>query len=136
MGSRICVGALVLLVPPWALAGGSTRVLGAFRSEDIGGRVGGSGGYSLFSGLPALCVADGALYFSEQLAQFEVIGLVQPLTLAVVDTTRRLFIVVIAGFILQGDKVTPTRVAGALLVYSGAAAYAYVTNNKKTKKSD
>lgn len=41
-----------------------------------------------------------------QIAQFAAIGMLRPLTFAVVDTTRRLWIVVAAGFILQGELLT------------------------------
>lgn len=59
--------------------------------------------------------------------------MLSPLTLAVVDTTRRLFIVVFAGFVLQGDPVTAARVVGALVVYMGAAAYAWASHKPASK---
>jgi drug/metabolite transporter (DMT)-like permease len=110
----ICAAALFLLFPFWAFSGGPARLATAFTGPNS-------------STISLLCCADGALYFSEQLAQFAAITLLSPLTLAVVDTTRRVFIVVVAGFVLQGDAVTPQRVVGALIVYAGAALYAYMS---------
>ena len=49
-----------------------------------------------------------------------------------VDTTRRLWIVLASGFILQGDAVTMPKVAGSALVCFGALAYGVVTNQTPT----
>ena len=111
----ICIAALTLLAPFWVFSGGAPRLLAAFTGPSA-------------ADLGKLLVWDGALYFSEQILQFAALSMLSSLTLSVVDTTRRLFIVVVAGFVLQGDPVTPLRVIGALVVYLGAAAYAWTTS--------
>ena len=111
----ICIAAFAALAPYWLWSGGLGRLHTAF-----------SGAAS--AELGRLCALDGVLYFTEQTLQFAAISRLSPLTLAVLDTTRRLFIVVVAGFVLQGDPVTAARVGGALVVYAGAAAYAWTTH--------
>lgn len=120
----ICITALALLAPYWLLTGGAPRLVAAFSGPSQ-------------RALAQLCTFDGFLYFSEQILQFSAISMLSPLTLAVVDTTRRLFIVVFAGFVLQGDPATITRVGGALVVYMGAAAYAWASHDtaKKTREA-
>jgi len=106
----LCVAALVWLIPFWAYGGGMPRLAGAFETSGVH--------------LVLLCIVDGAFYFSEQIAQFTAIAALAPLTLAVTDTVRRLFIVVMAGFVLQGNPCSIWNVAGACLVCAGAGYYA------------
>ena len=82
------------------------------------------------------CVLDGICYFSEQVAQFAAIGMLLPLTFAVVDTTRRLWIVIVSGFILQGNPFTVNAVAGAALVCAGAGSYAVVVSKERQEKKE
>ena len=49
---------------------------------------------------------------------------------------RRLFIVVVAGFVLQGNPVTTRGVVGAALVCSGAIFYALIMRSATTGKED
>lgn len=53
-------------------------------------------------GFLKLVVVNGAMYYAEQVMQFTAISAYSSLTYSVIDTTRRLAIVVVAGFILQG----------------------------------
>jgi drug/metabolite transporter (DMT)-like permease len=112
----VCEVALACLVPFWVLGGGAPRLSSAFVASD--------GDIALR--LAGLCVLDGAFYFSEQIAQMIAIATLSPLTLAVVDTVRRLFIVFAAGFFLQGNPCTAQNVLGALCVCAGAALYAWL----------
>ena len=109
----ICEVALAGLAPFWALSGGVPRLGAAFVGPSA-------------LRLAGLCVLDGAFYFSEQIAQMMAIATLSPLTLAVVDTVRRLFIVFAAGFFLQGNPCTAQNVLGALCVCAGAAVYAWL----------
>ena len=118
----LCTAALLLLLPLWAAGGGPARLAAVVtESEDATYVLG-------------LCVLDGALYFAEQVAQLKAISMLSNLTLAVVDTVRRLWIVVVAGFVLQGNPVTARGVAGAAAVCVGALAYAQVSSVKKKKQ--
>ena len=47
------------------------------------------------------------------------------------DTTRRLWIVIVAGFVLQGNPFTANAAAGAALVCAGAGSYAVVVSKEK-----
>lgn len=119
----ICVAAEAVLLPYWLLTGGPRRLLAVFSGPAA-------------AALAGLCALDGALYFTEQALQFATISMLSPLSLAVVDTTRRLFIVVFAGFVLQGDPITSARVGGALTVYAGAAGYAWATHRASQLHGD
>ena len=116
--------ALALLTPFWMFSGGAQRVADALAHAQGGAH------------LLGLCAVDGGFYFSEQVAQFSAINLLMPLTLAVVDTVRRLFIVVVTGFILQGNPYGASNVLGALCVCSGAVWYARVTHQDMVDKKD
>jgi drug/metabolite transporter (DMT)-like permease len=106
-------GAFLLLCLYWCHTGGHQRL---FNIAQTAG--------SDFNTVLMLCMWDGVLYFTEQIAQFLAISMMDPLSLAVTDTTRRLFIVIVSGFVLQGNTPNFRNVVGALLVYFGAALYA------------
>jgi solute carrier family 35 protein E1 len=113
----ICEVALTCLMPFWACSGGGTRLGAAFVSPTA-------------SRLAGMCALDGAFYFSEQIVQMMAIAMLSPLTLAIVDTVRRLFIVFASGFFLQGNPCTAQNVLGALCVCAGAAVYARIQVGK------
>lgn len=113
----ICEVALTCLMPFWAYSGGGTRLGAAFVSPTA-------------SRLAGMCALDGAFYFSEQIVQMMAIAMLSPLTLAIVDTVRRLFIVFASGFFLQGNPCTAQNVLGALCVCAGAAVYARIQVGK------
>ena len=129
-----CTMALLFLTPYWAQAGGYASLQGAFALDGSyeAGMI-----WNLVPGtLANYCVLDGICYFSEQVAQFAAIGMLLPLTFAVVDTTRRLWIVIVSGFILQGNPFTVNAVAGAALVCAGAGSYAVVVSKERQEKKE
>jgi len=123
--------ALLLLLPMWVFGGGVPRMSGVFSAKAAG-----VAGGAAASSVLLLCVWDGVLYYTEQIAQVKSIDLLSPLSLGVVDTVRRLFIVVVAGFVLQGNPVTTRGVVGAALVCSGAIFYALIMRSATTGKED
>ena len=106
-------GAFLLLSVYWGCTGGPQRFL---EIAQTAGRTA--------TRVLTLCAWDGLLYFTEQVSQFLAIGMLTPLSLAVTDTTRRMFIVFVSGFVLQGNTPNARNIVGALLVYVGAALYA------------
>lgn len=106
-------GAFLLLCLYWCYTGGHQRLFSIAERAGIESNE-----------VLVLCLWDGVLYFTEQIAQFLAISMISPLSLAVTDTTRRLFIVIVSGFVLQGNTPNFRNVVGALLVYIGAALYA------------
>merc|ERR1711871_155192 len=122
----LCIGALVWLIPLWVYGEGVSRLKAAFV-QDAMSEQSDVGGLTDRTPLWLMCVIDGAFYFSEQIAQFAAIDLLTPLPLAVTDTVRRLFIVMVAGFVLQGNPCATTNILGACFVCLGAGMYAKQT---------
>eukprot|EP00441_Pelagodinium_beii_P045553 CAMPEP_0197624152 /NCGR_PEP_ID=MMETSP1338-20131121/3913_1 /TAXON_ID=43686 ORGANISM="Pelagodinium beii, Strain RCC1491" /NCGR_SAMPLE_ID=MMETSP1338 /ASSEMBLY_ACC=CAM_ASM_000754 /LENGTH=348 /DNA_ID=CAMNT_0043194253 /DNA_START=70 /DNA_END=1116 /DNA_ORIENTATION=+ len=110
-----CLFALAVLLPIWLGTGGAARLAGHWEIADPGAR------WQILS----LTVIDGVLYFVEQNASFAALKGFQPLTFAVIDTLRRLSIVVVAGFCVQGTVVTASKAGGILLVMLGGLWFAY-----------
>ena len=102
-------GSFALLLPMWALGGGAPRLAAGFDA------VGPS--------LVKILLADGFLSPLANVGTFRSISLFEPLTFAVVDTVRRLCVVV-SGFVYQGNPCSWVNVAGIALVFSGAGWYA------------
>lgn len=108
-------GAFLLLCPQWFYTAGHERLRNIVNAQNA---------EIESSKVLVLCLWNGILFFTEQIAQFFAISMLSPLSLAVTDTTRRLFIVIVSGFVLQGNTPNFSNVVGALLVYIGAALYA------------
>jgi len=108
--------ALVTLLPIWLLGGGLARLGGhiASATDEVRNRI-------LF-----LAATDGVLYFIEQSASFAALQSFRPLSFAVIDTLRRLCIVIVAGFWMQGTALTVSRLLGVLLVLTGGLWFALV----------
>ena len=70
-----------------------------------------------------LVAVNGAMYYAEQVMQFKAIESYQSLTYSVIDTVRRLAIVVVTGYFLRGDKFNLTKSAGVVIVCAGAIYY-------------
>jgi len=112
--------ALVTLLPIWLLGGGLARLGGhiASATDEVRNRI-------LF-----LAATDGVLYFIEQSASFAALQSFRPLSFAVIDTLRRLCIVIVAGFWMQGTALTVSRLLGVLLVLTGGLWFAYVRDQE------
>lgn len=112
--------ALVILLPIWLLGGGPERLGGhiASATDEVRNRI-------LF-----LAATDGVLYFIEQSASFAALQSFRPLSFAVIDTLRRLCIVIVAGFWMQGTAMTVSRLLGVLLVLTGGLWFAYVRDQE------
>ena len=107
-------GSFALLLPLWAAGGGAPRLAAGFAAP------GGTG-----AALLRILVADGVLYHLANVGTFRSISLFEPLTFSVIDTVRRLCVVV-SGFVYQGNPCSWVNVAGIALVFSGAGWYARI----------
>ena len=107
-----CVIAVLVQMPTWVFGGGSQRVMAALTAENG-------------SSFVRLIVTNGLMYYAEQVMQFMAIHTYLPLSYSVIDTVRRLTIVVVTGYFLRGDVFTPTKCAGVLVVCGGAVFYNY-----------
>jgi len=105
------VAALLIQTPTWLVDGGLHRVTLACDN----------------TGFLKLVVLNGAMYYMEQVMQYHAIQSYQPLSYSVIDTLRRLCIVVVTGFFLRGDLFNTTKCAGILIVCGGAVYYNMVT---------
>lgn len=102
-----CAMAAVIQSPTWAADGGVGRVVAAFDD----------------TAFLRLVLLNGAMYYAEQVMQFQAIQTYQPLSYSVIDTLRRLTIVVVTGFVLRGDSFNLTKCIGILIVCCGAVYY-------------
>ena len=72
--------------------------------------------------LVALAGIEGTLYHMSNVGTFTSIEIFDPLSFAIIDTLRRLCVVV-SGFFYQGNECTVTNACGIALVIGGAGAY-------------
>eukprot|EP00928_Gymnodinium_smaydae_P045008 TRINITY_DN30045_c0_g1_i1.p1 TRINITY_DN30045_c0_g1~~TRINITY_DN30045_c0_g1_i1.p1 ORF type:complete len:343 (-),score=81.02 TRINITY_DN30045_c0_g1_i1:79-1107(-) len=100
--------AFTWLLPFWAVGGGPQRLL-AFEGNH--------------TWLVTLVLADGCMYYLEQVLQQVVLRELPLLPFQVIDTLRRLVIVCVSGFLLQGNTCTALNALGITLVLSGAVAH-------------
>ncbi|CAE8663216.1 unnamed protein product, partial [Polarella glacialis] len=115
-----CLFALFLLLPVWFCTGGADRFLAHWQSSDAGTQ----------QSILLMSALDGFLYFTEQTASFSALQSFQPLTFAVIDTLRRLSIVMVAGFWVQGTVLTANKAIGILLVVGGGLCFAYARDKE------
>ena len=115
-----CVVAALVQAPTWALGGGVGRVAAA-----LGGARG--------AAFARLIAVNGVCYYAEQVMQFQAIKTYAPLTYSVVDTLRRLTIVVITGYFLRNEAFTATKCVGVLVVCAGAVYYNYAKESAAKK---
>jgi len=100
--------ALINLVPWWLSSGGFQRL------KNYGGDV---------RWLAFVVLADGCLYYTEQVCQQQVLRALPLLPFTVIDTLRRLTIVCISGFLIQGNPCKFLNVCGITLVLFGGLAH-------------
>jgi uncharacterized membrane protein len=81
-----------------------------------------------------LIVVNGLMYYLEQTLQFVAIDRYAALTLSVIDTMRRLSIVVVSGYVLQGNPWSWVNVVGVLMVMGGGLYYNIITSTPASKK--
>lgn len=70
-----------------------------------------------------LTLVNGLSDYVENVAATVSCGLFEPLTFSVLDTLRRLVVILVCGFVARGNRAGPANVAGTLLVLSGAVLY-------------
>jgi len=114
-----CAVAACLQFPTWAYSGGMGRVASASMNYDF----------------LVLVVVNGGMYYAEQVLMFMAIERFSSLTYSVVDTLRRLVIVVVTGYVLRGDQFGVTKTIGVLIVCAGAVYYNIVKDQVRTKHS-
>ena len=83
-------------------------------------------------GLLLWSVADGVAYHMANVGTFGAIAAFAPLTFSVIDTVRRLC-VVISGFLFQGNPASTVNVVGVLIVFAGAGWYAAIQASLKAQ---
>ena len=113
-------GSLLLLLPLWLLGGGLARVAGAVGNAQHG------------VGLLLWSVADGVAYHMANVGTFGAIAAFTPLTFSVIDTVRRLC-VVISGFVFQGNPASTINIVGVVVVFAGAGWYATIQASLKSQ---
>lgn len=113
-----CAFASMFLLPFWVFNGGHTRTTAALYGD----------GGTRFA---QLIVVNGLMYYAEQTLQTLAISCYSSLTLSVIDTIRRLSIVVVSGYIMQGNSWTYTNVFGVALVMLGGLLYTQCTSKCK-----
>ena len=106
-----CAIASLMLAPVWVGEGGPARVAAALSHAKLGGA---------FQQLIAL---NGAMYYAEQVMQFKAIESYATLTYGVIDTIRRLCIVVCTGYFLRGETFNTSKSVGVGVVCVGAIYY-------------
>ena len=116
-----CAIAALFLAPTWVSEGGMARVAGALADRDRG---------TAFQGLIAL---NGAMYYAEQVMQFKAIECYATLTYGVIDTIRRLSIVVFTGYFMRGETFTTNKCIGVAIVCFGAIYYNSVKDGEAGK---
>lgn len=119
-----CLFALVTLTPIWILYGGPWRLASHWAKTDSDAKW----AIVLFSSF------DGVLYFAEQAASFTALGHFRPLSFAVIDTVRRLSIVMVAGYWVQGTPLTAAKALGVALVLAGGLCYADAKDRDERQK--
>ena len=92
-----CFFAACFLAPSWLFHGGVGRMASALQDPKTGQE------------FQMLILGNGLMYYLEQVLQFVAIAHYQPLTMSVIDTIRRLSIVIVSGWIWQGAAVKNTR---------------------------
>lgn len=112
--------ALVSLLPFWVSGGGPRRML-AFDGDL----------YRLFT----LVLLDGGMYYIEQVLQNQVLAAVPFLAFAVIDTLRRLCIVCVSGFLIQGNTCTMKNALGIVLVLLGAIVFNLMQSTNRCRSS-
>ena len=115
-GSLLLLSAMDVVVS----AGGWHRLLSAAGSSEPGK------GTTLI----ILAAVEGTLYHMSNVGTFTSIEMFDPLSFAIIDTLRRLCVVV-SGFFFQGNPCTVVNACGIVLVIGGAGAY----NIAKSKAS-
>jgi len=109
--------AATFLAPSWAYNGCPQRFMAAVLDGDQGWNY------------VQLIMCNGIMYYLEQTAQFTALSDHPPLTVSVIDTVRRLSIVVISGYVIQGNPWSWSNVAGSVTVMAGAFYYNMVKEN-------
>ena len=110
----MCTGSLLLLTAMDAIRsdGGWHRLLSAAGSTEPGRG----------ATLVALAAIEGTLYHMSNVGTFTSIDIFDPLSFAIIDTLRRLSVVV-SGFFFQGNPCTLVNACGIALVIGGAGSY-------------
>eukprot|EP01046_Picozoa_sp_COSAG06_P027225 COSAG06_NODE_2391_length_6964_cov_80.625055_4_plen_332_part_00 len=91
-------------------SGGWGRMLAAATASEVG------------TTLITLAAVEGTLYHMSNVGTFTSIEIFDPLSFAIIDTLRRLCVVV-SGFLYQGNPCTMVNACGIVLVIGGAGAY-------------
>ena len=84
--------------------------------------------------LITLAVIEGTLYHMSNVGTFTSIEIFDPLSFAIIDTLRRLCVVV-SGFCFQGNPCTLVNACGIVLVIGGAGAYNVVKSKSTSAQS-
>ena len=113
--------AALFLAPTWVWEGGPTRVTSALANDDLG------------TAFQALIALNGAMYYAEQVMQFKAIECYATLTYGVIDTVRRLGIVVVTGYVMRGETFTTNKSIGVAVVCFGAIYYNSVKDEEAGK---
>jgi len=128
-----CAVAAIIQAPTWVIGTGPSNVVAAINHAEKG------------SAFVELVAINGAMYYAEQVMQFKAIDTYASLTYSVIDTIRRLAIVVVTGYFIMGDTFNIYKSVGVCIVCAGAIYYniskdsvapaAPSTKAKKAKKA-